>query len=219
GGEKKAGKLRFRVRLIFGVRPTVGADSGDDDESCDSSPGLGSPRVVTQRARRGHPPVPDVGPRRLHGSDADALDCYSAAYASPSCASSSVASVRHGDGPVFLNSTMTVNYLGRLSAGFVRESRDEARAALRAIHGGGLGGGGKGAFGELFLTGRRFWGRYDAYLRLPVGTLPGPPGGMTKNKEEADDYGGDGTGRAWGADGHDLGHGDGCRPTLRAALP
>ncbi|EJK67379.1 hypothetical protein THAOC_11596, partial [Thalassiosira oceanica] len=42
GGEKKAGKLRFRVRLIFGVRPTVGADLGDDDDSDASSPGLES---------------------------------------------------------------------------------------------------------------------------------------------------------------------------------
>ncbi|EJK61941.1 hypothetical protein THAOC_17480, partial [Thalassiosira oceanica] len=87
GGEKKAAKLRFRVRLIFGVKPTVGAESGDDDDSDASSPGLES-WIPTSRLlpdRRNNRPLrskgddeededdeagpatdPDAGLRRLH---------------------------------------------------------------------------------------------------------------------------------------------------------
>ncbi|KAL7543753.1 hypothetical protein ACHAXR_013445 [Thalassiosira sp. AJA248-18] len=119
------------------------------------------------------------GPRTL-------LDCFKACYTSSSTSSSSSSSSipndSHIDSPILLDPTMTLNYLARLSPSFVRESRAEAYTALRYIHGheqelgGGSGGGGEiggnSVFHKLFLETNRFWTRYDAYVRVPLGAVP-----------------------------------------------
>lgn len=133
------------------------------------------------------------------------LDCYKQCFTSASSSSSSIPNDCHSDSPILLDHTMTINYLARLSPSFVRESRAEAYAALRCIHGqerdGGLGSSGSGgAFRKLFLETNRFWTRYDAYVRVPLSAVPkmvSQRGGKKKT---------DGDSRVWGRDVEDLGY-------------
>jgi len=133
------------------------------------------------------------------------LDCYKQCFTTASSSSSSIPNDYHSDSPILLDPTMTINYLARLSPSFVRESRAEAYAALRCIHGqerdGGMGSSGSGgAFRTLFLETNRFWTRYDAYVRIPLSVVPkmmSQRSGKNKN---------DGDARVWGRDVEDLGY-------------
>ena len=168
------------------------------------------------------------------------LECYKACYtsSSSSCTQSSSSSIvnnsSHHDSPILLDPTMTINYLARLSPSFVRESRAEARAALRYIHGQEVEGIERvGAFKKLFLETNRFWTRYDAYFRLPLSvvmaaakaTTEGGGGGKRK-KKHGKSSGGNGeeaaTPKVWGDDINDLGYNESvCRSVvevLRRAL-
>lgn len=69
-------------------------------------------------------------------------------------------------GPVFLDPTMTYNYLGRVSPSFIRVVQSEASYSLECLHG-SVG----NPFGYLFQTNARFWERYDAYLQIPISAL------------------------------------------------
>uniref|UniRef100_A0A7S4JAR4 U3 small nucleolar RNA-associated protein 22 n=1 Tax=Odontella aurita TaxID=265563 RepID=A0A7S4JAR4_9STRA len=109
----------------------------------------------------------------------------------------------HSPGPVFLDPTMTTNYLGRLSPSFVSEWRCEASKAVRWLHrhaddsaAGGAGRGSRSPFRALFLEGCRFYRRYDAYVRLDLSNVAFPTGG-----EEEGEHGSD----LWGDDADDLG--------------
>ena len=133
------------------------------------------------------------------------LDCYKQHFTSASSSSSSVSNDCHSDSPVLLDPTMTINYLARLSPSFVRESRAEAYAALRCIHGqerdGGMGSGGSGgAFRKLFLETNRFWTRYDAYARVPLAFVPKILSTRSGKKRSDEDS------RVWGQDVEDLGY-------------
>ena len=160
------------------------------------------------------------------------LECYKACYTSSSSSSSTVNNSFHHDSPILLDPTMTINYLARLSPSFVRESRAEARAALRYIHGQEVEGMERvGAFKKLFLETNRFWTRYDAYFRLPlsfvVDAMATTEGGGGKRKKK---HGKSGSGngeeiaapKVWGDDVYDLGYAESvCRSVvevLRRAL-
>lgn len=142
------------------------------------------------------------------------LDCYKQCFTTASSSSSSIPNDCHSDSPIILDPTMTINYLARLSPSFVRESRAEAYAALRCIHGqerdGGIGSSGSGgAFRQLFLETNRFWTRYDAYVRIPLGVVPkmvSRRGGKKKHPAKSGSAGVDGDVRVWGRDVEDLGY-------------
>ena len=78
----------------------------------------------------------------------------------------------HFPGPVFLDPTMTFNYLGSVSPSFVRELQGEAKKAIFSLH---LHSddprGEKSPFRHLFLEGCRFWRRYDAYVHLDLNEM------------------------------------------------
>ena len=161
------------------------------------------------------------------------LECYKACYTSSSSSihssSSSSSSIgnntTHHDSPILLDPSMTINYLARLSSSFVRESRAEAYAALRYIHGhqevAGMERGGGGAFTKLFLETNRFWTRYDAYVRIPLtplittATASTLSSGGKKRRHHGKGSGGniDGTTpKVWGNDINDLGYNESvCR--------
>ncbi len=130
------------------------------------------------------------------------LDCYKQHFTTASSSYSSIPSDTHSDSPILLDPTMTINYLARLSPSFVRESRAEAYAALRFIHGqehdGGVSG---GVFRKLFLETNRFWTRYDAYVRIPLSCVPK----MTQNGKKRGKNGGGGAQSVWGCDVDDIG--------------
>jgi len=140
------------------------------------------------------------------------LDCYKQCFTTASSSSSSIPNDCHSDSPILLDPTMTINYLARLSPSFVRESRAEAYAALRCIHGqerdGGIGSSGS-VFRKLFLETNRFWTRYDAYVRIPLGVVPkmvSQRGGKKKHPGKSGSAGVDGDTRVWGRDVEDLGY-------------
>ena len=120
----------------------------------------------------------------------------------------------HHDSPILLDSTMMINYLARLSPSFVRESRAEAHAALIAIHGHEREEAGGGAFRKLFLQTNRFWTRYDAYFRIPVGRIPKLATadiGKKKNRSKSKKVNAS-SNRVWGKDSDDLGYNESvCR--------
>ena len=147
------------------------------------------------------------------------LQCYKAVYTSSSCtttnASLSISNNKHHDSPILLDPTMTINYMARLSPSFIRESRAEAYAALRYIHGHEEESLGGGVFQKLFLETNRFWSRYDAYVRVPLNTIMASADGKKKKKQ-----GGKGGGSSsnnisnevWGNDITDLGYNESvCR--------
>ena len=129
------------------------------------------------------------------------LDCYKACYAT------SLEDDMHHDSPVLLDTTMTINYLARLSSSFVRESRAEARAALAYIHAGGADSfDSRSAFRKLFLETNRFWTtRYDAYVRIPLSVIPRM---ISLNKTMESKQGSNGTTSpgVWGGDVNNLGY-------------
>jgi len=147
------------------------------------------------------------------------LQCYKAVYTSSSTnvSSSSISNNTHHDSPILLDPTMTINYMARLSPSFIRESRCEAYAALRYIHGqneDSLGVGG-GVFNKLFLETNRFWSRYDAYVRVPLNTIimsSTIKTGDGKRKQKKQGKGGGSSNEVWGNDITDLGYNESvCR--------
>ena len=75
-------------------------------------------------------------------------------------------------GPVFLDPTMTVNYLASVSPSFVRELQGEAKKAIFSLHlHSDDPSGSKSPFRNLFLEGCRFWRRYDAYVHLDLNEM------------------------------------------------
>jgi U3 small nucleolar RNA-associated protein 22 len=147
-----------------------------------------------------------------NGADGDhtpktLLDSYKLHYTSSSSAFTICSS--HHDSPILLDPTMTINYLARLSPSFVRESRAEAHAALKCIHGHEREEVGGGAFRKLFLETNRFWTRYDAYLRIPLGAVPRLGGSSYKKKRSKGDVS---DRRVWGKDVDDVGYNESvCR--------
>eukprot|EP00804_Cyclotella_cryptica_P000287 CCRYP_010222-RA/>CCRYP_010222-RA protein AED:0.03 eAED:0.03 QI:184/1/1/1/0.75/0.6/5/416/1480 len=135
------------------------------------------------------------------------LDSYKLHYTSSSSAFTLCNS--HHDSPILLDPTMTINYLARLSPSFVRESRAEAYAALKYIHGHEHEEVGGGAFRKLFLETNRFWTRYDAFIRVPMRCVPKLATlGVRKKKGDVSSSGC----RVWGNDVDDLGHNESvCR--------
>lgn len=115
----------------------------------------------------------------------------------------------HHDSPILLDPSMTINYLARLSPSFVRESRAEAYAALKYIHGNEHEEVGGGAFRKLFLETNRFWTRYDAYMRVPMRCVPKLA--ILGGKKKKGDVSSSGF-RVWGKDVDDLGYNESvCR--------
>ena len=132
------------------------------------------------------------------------LESYKLHYTSSS--SSFTVCNSHHDSPILLDPTMTINYLARLSPSFVRESRAEAHSTLLAIHGHEREEAGGGAFRKLFLQTNRFWTRYDAYLRIPMKSIPklANRGGKKKSRSLSPNV--------WGKDVDDLGYNESvCR--------
>mmetsp|Transcript_20092 Transcript_20092/g.43309 ORF Transcript_20092/g.43309 Transcript_20092/m.43309 type:complete len:1469 (+) Transcript_20092:333-4739(+) len=84
------------------------------------------------------------------------LDCYKA----------------HVSGPVFLDSTMTLNYFGSISPSFIRELQGEARKAIRSLHlHSDEPSGATSPFRQLLMEGCRFWRRYDAYIHIDLNNI------------------------------------------------
>ena len=67
-------------------------------------------------------------------------------------------------GPVLLDPSMTLNYLGRVSPSFVRLLQREARKGLDFLHSTQV----TKPFQLLFMTEMRFFKRFDAYLQVPL---------------------------------------------------
>jgi U3 small nucleolar RNA-associated protein 22 len=87
---------------------------------------------------------------------------------------------RHGCDVLFLESSLTLNLLGHMSASSMHELQHEARQSLDIIHGHGMVVADATAytssslsapstsFRRLFLTSCRFWRKHDAYVHVPV---------------------------------------------------
>ncbi|KAL7575587.1 hypothetical protein ACA910_020158 [Epithemia clementina (nom. ined.)] len=67
-------------------------------------------------------------------------------------------------GPVFLDPTMTLNYLGRVSPAYIRSLQREAKKGLDCMHLTSI----TIPFQVLFMTPVRFFHRFDAYMRIPL---------------------------------------------------
>jgi len=118
------------------------------------------------------------------------------------------------DGPVFLDSTMTLNYFSRLSSSFIRILQMEARKSLHCIHTQSLSNQTKSTnstgfdpFRHLFLEHLRFWRSHDMYVKVKFDDIKVP----TNNKQAI-----------WGTDAYDVGAYEsikrGLIKTLRLAL-
>ena len=64
-------------------------------------------------------------------------------------------------GPVFLDPTMTFNYLGHVSPNYMKLLQSHARKSLDQIHT-------RQAFSYLFMKPARFWSQWDLYVRIPI---------------------------------------------------
>jgi U3 small nucleolar RNA-associated protein 22 len=128
------------------------------------------------------------------------LECYKRHNTSSSSSCSFITNNSHHDSPILLDPTMTINFLARLSPSFIRESRAEANAALRFIHGHEREEVGGGVFRKLFLETNRFWTRYDAYVRIPMSVVPKIAVGGKKKGKQGGDL------QVWGHDVEDLGY-------------
>jgi len=206
----KAHKMKKKSAFVI---PSQGRNESQTIASCAQS------RLYIEDVRGGS--------SNSHGDDTATipktlLECFKAAYTSPaSNHSSSIANNSHVDSPILLDPSMTLNYLARLSPSFVRESRAEAYAALRCIHGHEMdGGSGTSAFHKLFLETNRFWTRYDAYVRVPLGVFPriivADGGSGSKKKRSGKASGGRGgesntPSKVWGNDVNDLGYDESAR--------
>ena len=67
-------------------------------------------------------------------------------------------------GPVFLDSSMTHNYLGRISPAYMRSLQRHAQQGLDFVHSKHV----TKPFPLLFMTEVRFFQQYDAYLQIPL---------------------------------------------------
>ncbi|EEC42738.1 predicted protein [Phaeodactylum tricornutum CCAP 1055/1] len=67
-------------------------------------------------------------------------------------------------GPVFLDPSMTYNYLGRVSPSCMRLIQLEAQKSLECLHGTSH----TRPFPYLFMIEARFWSRFDSYIRVPI---------------------------------------------------
>ena len=65
-------------------------------------------------------------------------------------------------GPVFLDPTMTYNYLGDVSPNFMRVLQEHAKKSLEGLKKS------RSAFKFLFMTSTRFWSQWDIYVQIPV---------------------------------------------------
>ena len=142
------------------------------------------------------------------------LDSYKLHYTSSSSKFTVCSS--HHDGPILMDPTMTINYLGRMSPSFIRESRAEAHAALICIHGHEREKARGGAFRKLFLETNRFWTRYDAYLKIPMmrvtrlASMRGKKSGHRSSGSKGDVHGDSNS--VWGGDIDNLGYNESvCR--------
>jgi len=70
------------------------------------------------------------------------------------------------DCPVFLDSTMTYNYFGRLSLSFVKILQRDARLSLDCLQSSA-----SSQFNSLFKANARFWERFDTYMTIPLADL------------------------------------------------
>lgn len=104
------------------------------------------------------------------------------------------------DSPIFLDSSMTINYFGNMSPSFIRELQNEAQKALECIHFHRDNNSEEASahridpFRQLFLENIRFWKRYDAYLCLELKDIAVPNLDNTNAKR-----------RFWGYDAQDRG--------------
>mmetsp|Transcript_1191 Transcript_1191/g.2196 ORF Transcript_1191/g.2196 Transcript_1191/m.2196 type:complete len:1553 (-) Transcript_1191:57-4715(-) len=203
-GDVKENKIKKKVAFVI---PVEGRNEAQTVAKCAQS------RLYLDDVRGN----PDDGNTRK-----TLLDCFKASYTSSASHSSSIANTEHHDSPILLDPTMTLNYLARLSPSFVRESRGEAYAALRCIHGQEQEGG-TGAFKKLFLETNRFWTRYDAYVRVPLAAVPkllaatasasGAGGGKKKHGKATGS--GSNASNVWGHDVNDLGYDESvCRSVV-----
>lgn len=64
-------------------------------------------------------------------------------------------------GPVFLDSSMRHNFLGRCSFSYMRDLSHQAHLALDRLHE-------RQAFETLFMQRARFWARFDVFMRVPL---------------------------------------------------
>lgn len=65
-------------------------------------------------------------------------------------------------GPVFLDPTMTYNYLGDVSANYMRVLQAHAQKSLEGLKKS------RSAFGFLFMNASRFWSQWDIYVQIPI---------------------------------------------------
>ena len=81
-------------------------------------------------------------------------------------------------GPVFLDESMTFNYLGNVSPSFIRTLQIESQRSLDALHS-------FNTFEFLFPKAScRFFDRYDAYMTLPLSSLKNRQAGVWKRTSE-----------------------------------
>jgi U3 small nucleolar RNA-associated protein 22 len=64
-------------------------------------------------------------------------------------------------GPVFLDPTMTYNYLGGVSNNYMKLMQAKAAKSLERLQS-------RNAFGHLFMKPARFWSQWDLYVQIPA---------------------------------------------------
>jgi U3 small nucleolar RNA-associated protein 22 len=64
--------------------------------------------------------------------------------------------------PVFLDPTMTYNYLGSVSPNYMSVLQSHARKSLEALKNS------RSAFGYLFMKPARFWSQWDIFIQIPI---------------------------------------------------
>lgn len=186
-GGKDTTSLKKKVAFVI---PTAGKNEAQTIKGC----------------KQAHLYVEDVRGNSDIDTPKTLLECYKVAC-------TSTETNNHVDCPILLDPTMTLNYLARLSPAFMRESKSEATMALAYIHGQQNGGAEGSAFQKLFLETNRFWTRYDAYVRVPLSSVPKltntatADGGSSKKKGK-----GKLASKVWGNDTNDLGYNESvCR--------
>lgn len=73
------------------------------------------------------------------------------------------------DGPIFLDSSLTCNYLAHCSPSAMRDLAYEAKKSLNLIN--NCGEKRHGVFGKIFCQPSRFWKKFDVHIKVPIESI------------------------------------------------
>jgi len=95
---------------------------------------------------------------------------------------------RSTDGPIFLDSSLTCNFLSQCSASAMQEISLEARRTLYMIHHNEEKR--HGIFNSIFCKTNRFWRKFDVYVKIPIDQLDEKKIWNSKGENYANEYDG-----------------------------